>query len=68
MKITPKHVEALRYIASNDYCRPGMQRPDLSKYVQDLEDAKYVAVKSDFNRSRLCLTVPGQSLMLSLTK
>lgn len=68
MKITHKHVEALRYIASNDYCRPGMQRPDLAMYVQDLKDAKYVAVKSDFNRARLCLTVPGQSLMHSLTK
>lgn len=68
MNITPKHVEALRYIASNDYCRPGMQRPDLSSYVQDLKDAKYVVVKSDFNRARLCLTVPGQSLMKSFTK
>ena len=68
MKITPKHVEALRYVASNDYCRPGMQRPDLSKYVQDLKDANYVVVKSDLNRARLCLTIPGQSLINSLTK
>jgi CDP-diacylglycerol pyrophosphatase len=68
MNITPKHVEALRYIASNDYCRPGMQRPDLANCVQDLKDAKYVVLKSDFNRARLCLTVPGQALMNSLTK
>jgi hypothetical protein len=68
MKITPMHVEALHYIASNDYCRPGMQRPELSQYVQDLKDAKYVVLKSDFNRARLCLTVKGKSLMHSLTK
>lgn len=68
MNITPKHLDALLYVASGDYCRPGMQRPDLSGCIQDLKNASHITVDASFNRARLRLTASGKSLMKTLIK
>lgn len=68
MNITHKHIDALRYVASGDYRRPGGRRPDLNKYVDDIREEGLVCIKIIGDGAKICLTVRGEHILSTVTK
>lgn len=66
--LTPKKVEALRYIGNGDYRRVGMYRKDLSPFVSELQSEGLVCNKyGPGDSARKVLTPRGLCVLASLT-
>ena len=68
MKLTTKHVEAIKYIGNGDCNKIGMRRSDLRPYIDDLKKDGIATIKMRGDSARLCLTLRGNCVLSSLSK
>jgi DNA-binding IscR family transcriptional regulator len=66
MKMTRKHVEALTYVASGEYKRPGSSS-EINRCVDELRKDGLVHMRQGGDGSKLCLTLRGTCVLASLT-
>lgn len=67
MNITSKHIDALKYVESGEYRLVGGRNSSLGRYIYELRENGYLAVKCCGDSSKLILTLKANCFMASIS-